>query len=287
VQSLKLTLKIVHKNELRRATVDVAGFDLSRLRALIRRAFVNIAPENVESISFQYMDDEGDLVMISSDDELFDAIQVVSNMDPSYLHLIIKENDEKESKLRMLCTRNFGFELFARSAADGVRYFQDLRLVGPTDKDVARFLRFTPELDKNSVGKFLGDISQSGVLNSYVSEHFVMVGLEVDVALRQFLGHFRLPAEAQMIDRILCAFARKYFRDHEGRADFIFKDADCVNVLVFALLMLSTDLHSAQIYRKMTVDDFKNNIRGVIGQELPPNFFNNLYAHIKQTGLVI
>lgn len=37
---------------------------------------------------------------------------------------------------------------------------------------------------------------------------------------RNFLSHFRIPGEAQKIDRIMERFAEKYFRDHpEGFAD--------------------------------------------------------------------
>lgn len=73
-----------------------------------------------------------------------------------------------------------------------------------------------------------------------------------DKALRLFLGHFRLPGEAQCIDRLMEAFAGKFFKSLGS--DCPFKTADSAFILAFSTIMLNTDLHNQQIpaNKKMT-----------------------------------
>ena len=63
--------------------------------------------------------------------------------------------------------------------------------------------------------------------------------------MRVFLGCFRLPGEAQCIDRLMEAFAGKLFTDlGQGRP---FASADAVFILAFSTIMLNTDLHNPQV----------------------------------------
>ena len=69
-------------------------------------------------------------------------------------------------------------------------------------------------------------------------------------ALRQFLEGFRLPGEAQKIDRLMEKFASRYC---ECNGDLnLFASADTAYVLAYSIIMLTTDLHSPQIKTKMT-----------------------------------
>ena len=64
-----------------------------------------------------------------------------------------------------------------------------------------------------------------------------------DHAIRALLAGFRLPGEAQKIDRIMEKFAERYFLTNPGRFD----SADTAFALAFAVIMLQTDLHNPQI----------------------------------------
>lgn len=48
---------------------------------------------------------------------------------------------------------------------------------------------------------------------------------------------FRLPGEAQKIDRMMEVFAHAFYAANRGP----FADADCAHVLAFSILMLNTD----------------------------------------------
>jgi hypothetical protein len=162
-------------------------------------------------------------------------------------------------------------------------------------KIVARFLRNTPGLGKTQIGEFISkgpaDLYpfHAAVLKEYV-ETFDFHGKysTFDKALRLFLGHFRLPGEAQCIDRIMESFAGKLFRDLGS--DGPFRSADSAFILAFSTIMLNTDLHNPQIpvNKKMTKDQFVKNNRGINdGNDLPREYLENLYDEIKTTQIQV
>jgi len=120
-------------------------------------------------------------------------------------------------------------------------------------RDIAIALKKTPDLDKTAIGELIGDYKESNLQIFYeFVDLFSFSNRDLDDALRYFLAHFRLPGEAQKIDRIMEKFAEKFFKDNPEK----YPNADCAYVLSFAIIMLNTDLHSAQIKKKMTVEEF-------------------------------
>jgi guanine nucleotide-exchange factor len=63
-----------------------------------------------------------------------------------------------------------------------------------------------------------------------------------------FLGEFRLPGEAQKIDRLMEAFAAKYCADNPQS---IFPNSDAAYILSFSVIMLNTDAHNPAIQQKV------------------------------------
>ena len=80
-------------------------------------------------------------------------------------------------------------------------------------------------------------------------------------ALRLFLSGFRLPGEAQKIDRMMEKFASHYCSTNPEQS--IFATADAAYVLAYSVIMLATDLHSSQV-RIVCV------VRGMTPQTPPP-----------------
>ena len=105
-------------------------------------------------------------------------------------------------------------------------------------------------------------------------------GLEFDVAIRHFLAGFRLPGEAQKIDRIMETFAARYCALNAE----VFPSADVAFVLAFSVIMLQTDLHNPAIKeeKKMTKDGFRRNNRGICnGSDLDAQFLDEIFDRIK------
>jgi len=89
--------------------------------------------------------------------------------------------------------------------------------------------------------------------------------MQVDVALRKFQTYFRMPGEAQKIERLMEVFGQRYCQcDRDVVAGF--RSPDTVFVLAFAIIMLNTDLHTPNLKpeRRMKLEDFIKNLRGTM-----------------------
>ena len=84
-------------------------------------------------------------------------------------------------------------------------------------------------------------------------------GMDFVQALRQFLQAFRLPGEAQKIDRMMEKFADRFCELNPS----VFAKADTAYTLAFSVIMLNTDQHSSQIKHRMDKPAFIKNNRGI------------------------
>lgn len=106
-------------------------------------------------------------------------------------------------------------------------------------------------------------------------------GLNLERALRLFLDAFRLPGESQKIERCMEAFAARYYDANVGLPTGISANADAACVLSYSTIMLNTDLHSTQVKKKMTLEEFKRNNRGTNNkQDWPAEYLTDIYNSI-------
>jgi Sec7-like guanine-nucleotide exchange factor len=94
------------------------------------------------------------------------------------------------------------------------------------------------------------------------------------------LNLFRLPGEAQRIDRLMEGFSEQYFVHNPGS---IFKNASTVYVMAFSAIMLNTDAHNPAIRKqnKMTKKQFFTSNRGMNdGENFPEEYLSDLYDRI-------
>lgn len=81
---------------------------------------------------------------------------------------------------------------------------QEQGLLGTTCADIAKWLHADERLDKTFIGDFLGDNEEfcKEVMYIYV-DLMDFANMDIVAALRHFLDGFRLPGEAQKIDRFV------------------------------------------------------------------------------------
>ena len=70
-----------------------------------------------------------------------------------------------------------------------------------------------------------------------------LADLSFDLAIRMYLESFRLPGEAQKINRIMETFGAHY----HAQCPDIFRNADAVYVLAYSVIILNTDQHNNQV----------------------------------------
>lgn len=198
-------------------------------------------------------------------------------------------------------TFEMGAVKFTLSLKSGLNFFIDNKFVECDARSIALFfLANKDKLDKTQMGEALGrepdaafvkgegiDAEKGGpgfwvrILHHYV-DALDFSGLVFDDAIRLFLSGFRLPGEAQKIDRIMEKFAERFTWQNPD----VFPSADTAFILAFSVIMLNTDLHNPSIKpeRRMTVDSFIRNNRGVgeNGGDLPEDFLTGIFNRIKK-----
>ncbi|KAF0025634.1 hypothetical protein F2P81_022515 [Scophthalmus maximus] len=172
-----------------------------------------------------------------------------------------------------------GRKKFNMDPKKGIRFLVDSSLLKNTSDDIAQFLYKGEGLNKTAIGDYLGERDDFNieVLHAFLDLH-EFTDLNLVQALRQFLWSFRLPGEAQKIDRMMEAFAQRYCHCNPG----VFQSTDTCYVLSFAVIMLNTSLHNPNVKDKPPVQRFTAMNRGINdGGDLPEELLRNLYDSIK------
>lgn len=105
-----------------------------------------------------------------------------------------------------------GLNLFNKKPEKGITYLIRRGFLENTPQGVARFLISRKGLSRQMIGEYLGNLQNSfnmAVLECFAGE-LDLSGMQVDVALRKFQAYFRMPGEAQKIERLMEIFSQRY-----------------------------------------------------------------------------
>lgn len=141
-----------------------------------------------------------------------------------------------------------GISLFNRKPLKGIEFLISNKKIDATPEAVALFLKNTSGLNETVIGDYLGEREDFSlkVMHSYV-DSFIFDGMDFGEAIRFFLRGFRLPGEAQKIDRIMEKFAERYCKCNPSA----FTSADTAYVLAYSVIMLNTDAHNSMVKDKV------------------------------------
>ncbi|KAH9880297.1 hypothetical protein IAQ61_000586 [Plenodomus lingam] len=153
-------------------------------------------------------------------------------------------------------------------------------------EDIARFLLDNDQLDKTALGEFLGegDPENIAIMHAFV-DLMDFTKTRFTDALRRFLQSFRLPGEAQKIDRFMLKFAERYITGNPNA----FANADTAYVLSYSVIMLNVDQHSKKMKGpRMTPEDFIKNNRGINDNaDLPEDYLRSIFEEISRNEIVL
>ena len=164
--------------------------------------------------------------------------------------------------------------------ADNDKYFAE---------EIAKFFyEEKSNLNLEFVGDYLGTDGEDNrkVLENFVKQ-FDLKEKDYLGSLREFLQSFKLPGEAQKIDRLVESFGSKYY---EQNLNGEIKGKDAAYILAFQVIMLNTDLHNVSIAnsKRMTFEQLKNNLRGTNeNQDFNDSFLKKIYDGIKNEPFVL
>ena len=181
-----------------------------------------------------------------------------------------------------------GVAVFNRTPAAGIRALVASGCVPPEPTALASFLRDrADEVDPTSLGELFGspDATHVDILRAYARLPSY-TNLPLDQALRVFLSGFRLPGEAQQIDRIVQAFADAY-AEQAAEAEAAARtspgalaSAGTAYLVSFALVMLNTDAHHPAVPASLSADDFAGMCDAAAGGGLPRAELDGMYARV-------
>ena len=200
---------------------------------------------------------------------------------------------KETSQTRKLAKRKMiiGAGKFNTSPTAGIDYFKQSKFIESTEDasaqaalNTAKFLKSTPRLNKKLLGEYLAKPKNRAVLEAYIGL-FDFGNKRLDEAMRLMLESFRLPGEAQQIERVMETFANVYI-SHTKTEDVASTDA--AFVLAFSIIMLNTDLHNPQVRKRMTFEEYTRNLRGVNNRhDFDPAYLKNIYNAIREKEIVM
>ncbi|CAB3402792.1 unnamed protein product [Caenorhabditis bovis] len=161
-------------------------------------------------------------------------------------------DETSKNRNRILLT---GRKKFNQDPWKGLDYLAEKGFVARDPKTFAQWMYKGDGLSKTSIGDVLGsnDPFALETLEEFTKCHDFTNMFIVD-ALRSFLWSFRLPGEAQKIDRIIEKFAIHYVSQNEN----VVATADACHTVAYSCIMLNTLLHNPNVKDRPTFERYVN-----------------------------
>lgn len=178
-----------------------------------------------------------------------------------------------------------------------VDYLIKNQFLANTPQEIANFLRlYKNSFDPGAIGEFLGEGGKNKAEEEYWSNirfrytrAVSFVEMDIEPALRLYLTGcgFRMPGEAQKINRFVEVFVKAFWQDNSGTANCPFKKEDTVHLLAYAIILLNTDLNNVNLDKKgkkrtrMSKEDFFKQLRGCDdGNDIDKEYLSRIYDNI-------
>uniref|UniRef100_A0A3Q0SNQ4 Cytohesin 4b n=1 Tax=Amphilophus citrinellus TaxID=61819 RepID=A0A3Q0SNQ4_AMPCI len=205
--------------------------------------------------------------------DLLDDIQKLKmEIDNVMAQILSFESAEENKTVEKNKQFSNGKKKFNMDPKKGINYLVENKLLNGSAQSIAEFLYKEEGLNKTAIGEFLGERDELHLqtLKAFVELH-EFSDLNLVQALRSFLWSFRLPGEAQKIDRMMEAFATRYCDCNHN----VFQSTDTCYILSFAIIMLNTSLHNPNVKDKTTLERFISMNRGINnGENLPDDLLS-------------
>lgn len=237
-------------------------------------------PDSLDHYTSSLSSENASSENISNGDNVSYQRRLRLSVTPDHPHAIPKSGDKQRKRIYRI-----GLNLFNKKPEKGLQFLCEQGFIIESPEMVARFLITRKGLSKQMIGEYLGNLQNEfnmEVLYCF-AEEIDLAGLQIDMALRKFQAHFRMPGEAQKIERLMEIFAERYITCNPDQVKN-FKNPETVLLLAFAIIMLNTDLHNASIKqeRKMKLEDFIKNLRGIDDDyDVDRDLLTGIYERVK------
>jgi brefeldin A-resistance guanine nucleotide exchange factor 1 len=194
--------------------------------------------------------------------------------------------EQKSKKAKLIA----GAAVFNQKPKRGVAYLKENNLIEGYEGDdiestlaLAKFLKTSARLDKKLLGEYISSPDNLDLLKAFIGL-FDFRNKSMADAMRDLLEAFRLPGEAQPIARITEVFAEHFFSYQPTEI----ADQDATYVLAYSVIMLNTDQHNPQNRKRMTIEDYQRNLRGVNnGKDFAPEYLAAIHDSIRRREIIM
>ena len=154
---------------------------------------------------------------------------------------------------------------FAVNPIKSLRFLFQQKLLHCSSNSIAFFLHCMPGISRRQLGFFIGMPEHNDILEAYINA-IPCCNVRLDQSLRFFLKTIRLPSDNDIINRILCCFAKIWHSRNEGIVSF---DYIMTLKLVFTLISLNAELHPPMSMEALAEYQNEENI-----ERIKQSFFN-------------
>lgn len=177
---------------------------------------------------------------------------------------------EKEDK------RNDAVYQFNISPKKGISKLCEFLRYDNSPKSIAHILHTTEGLLGDKIGDYLSKEENREIALAYFNE-LELTGNFITAMRKALSGSMHLPGEAEQIDRIINCFAQVYYE----RNPDTFGSPDSTYILAFAVIMLNSDLHNPNVKHRMTQNNFIDNLKGTLKDNIDEDVLIDIYNEIK------
>ncbi|KAK9430752.1 hypothetical protein V1505DRAFT_344051 [Lipomyces doorenjongii] len=255
--------------------VDRADLCEDLIGLLSRNAFPDAAAWSTPNVPPLCLD-----ALLSYVSFLADRLDMPSKIKPNYP--TVKQLMEQRDKKQLIIQ---GTSKFNDDPKNGIQFLVEYGIIDDASnpKSISTFLRNTSRISKKLLGEFLAKPSNKDILDCFI-DSFDFTDKRIDTGLRELLESFRLPGEAQQIERIVEKFSERYCEF--GPKEVANKDA--AFVLSYSVILLNTDLYNPQVRNRMTLEQYKRNLRKVNNNEdFVPEYLEAIYNAIKNQEIIM
>lgn len=166
---------------------------------------------------------------------------------------------------------------FNAKPKEGIHALCRYRSIEETPENIANILRFEHGLLGPSIASYLND--NLPIMHAYFNT-FQMQNKSFIETMRIAFSESSIAVhgEAEFVDNVISVFSQVYCLQNPD----IFPSVDSAYMLAFALILLNSDLDNPNLKRHMTCEQFIDNIRGVIPENIIPDAeLTDIYRQIK------
>lgn len=192
------------------------------------------------------------------------------NDSPSTIKILRRKKDDVVS----------GVKIFNSDPRKSIDYLLETKVLpSRSPKDIAHFITSMSDIDKSAIGEFIGggNSESRDILGEFMAlQDFT--DMPIVHALRKTLQLFKIPGEAQKIDRIMHGFAHRYV---ECNPSSVFT-GESAYIVSFSIIILNTDQHNENVKKRMTKIEFVKNVKAASDCEnIPENILEKIYDSVR------